>query len=138
LLESAHEYIQASPIPAATRPADIISYAVWLYYRFNLSYRDIEDLLAERGITVSYETIRLWCIKFGAKYAKRFKRKHGGYGDTFYIDEIFVKINGKQHYLWRAVDQDGEVVDVSLQSKPIRQLSVPKRPSGAANRRQLD
>ena len=98
-------------------PPDIISYAVWLYYRFNLSHRDIEDLLAERGITVSYETIRLWCIKFGALYSKRLKRKHRGYGDTFYIDEVFVKINGKQHYLWRAVDQDGEVVDVYLQAK---------------------
>jgi putative transposase len=98
-------------------PPEIISYAVWLYYRFNLSHRDVEDLLAERGITVSYETIRLWCIKFGAKYARRLKRKHQGYGDTFYIDEVFVKINGKQHYLWRAVDQDGEVVDVYLQAK---------------------
>ena len=98
-------------------PPDIISYVVWLYHRFNLSHRDIEDLLAERGITVSYETIRLWCIKFGAKYARRLKRKHRGYGDTFYIDEVFVKISGKQHYLWRAVDQDGEVVDVYLQGK---------------------
>lgn len=98
-------------------PPDIISYAVWLYYRFNLSHRDIEDLLAERGITVSREAIRLWCIKFGVIYARRLKRKHRGYGDTFYIDEVFVKINGKQHYLWRAVDQDGEVVDVYLQNK---------------------
>jgi len=98
-------------------PPEIISHAVWLYYRFNLSYRDIEDLLAVRSITVSYESIRLWCIKFGAKYARRMKRKHQGYGDTFYIDEVFVKINGKQHYLWRAVDQDGEVVDVFLQSR---------------------
>ncbi len=98
-------------------PPDIISYAVWLYYRFNLSHRDIEDLLAERGITVSYETVRLWCIKFGAKYARRLKRRHQGYGDTFYIDEVFVKMNGKQHYLWRAVDQDGEVVDVYLQAR---------------------
>ena len=96
---------------------DIISYAVWLYYRFNLSHRDVEDLLAERRITVSREAIRLWCIKFGALYALRLKRKHRGYGDTFYIDEVFVKINGKQHYLWRAVDQDGEVVDVYLQAK---------------------
>jgi putative transposase len=85
-------------------PPDIISYAVWLYYRFNLSHRDIEDLLAERGITVSREAIR------------RLKRKHQGYGDTFYIDEVFVRINGKQHYLWRAVDQDGDVVDVYLQA----------------------
>jgi len=98
-------------------PPDIISYAVWLYFRFNLSHRDIEDLLAERGITVSREAIRLWCIKFGAIYTRRLKRKHRGYGDTFFIDEVFVKINGKQHYLWRAVDQDGEVVDVYLQAK---------------------
>ena len=98
-------------------PPDIISYAVWLYYRFNLSHRDVEDLLAERGVTVSREAIRLWCIKFGAIYTRRLKRKHQGYGDTFFIDEVFVKINGKQHYLWRAVDQDGEVVDVYLQSR---------------------
>ena len=98
-------------------PTDIISYTVWLYYRFNLSHRDIEDLLAERGITVSREAIRLWCIKFGTMYARRLKRKHRGYGDTFYIDEVFVKINGKQHYLWWAVDQDGEVVDAYLQAK---------------------
>lgn len=98
-------------------PPDTISYAVWLYYRFNLSYRDIGDLLAQRGITVSRESIRLWCIKFGALYARRLKRRHRGYGDTFYLDEVFVKINGKQHCLWRAVDQDGEVVDVYLQAK---------------------
>ena len=98
-------------------PQDIISYAVWLYYRFNLSHRDIEDLLAERGITLPREAIRLWCIKFGAIYTRRLKRKHRGFGDTFYIDEVFVKINGKQHYLWRAVDLDGEVVDVYLQAK---------------------
>ena len=98
-------------------PPDIISYAVWLYFRFNLSDRDVEDLLAERGIIVTRESIRLWCIKFGALYARRLKRKHRGYGDTFYIDEVFVRINGKQHYLWRAVDQDGEVVDVYLQAK---------------------
>ena len=98
-------------------PPEIISYAVWLYYRFNLSHRDIEDRLAERGITISRVAIRLWCIKFGALYARRLKRKHRGFGDTFFIDEVFVKINGKHHYLWRAVDQDGEVVDVYLQAK---------------------
>ncbi len=106
-------------------PVEIIEYAVWLYYRFNLSQRDIEDLLAERGIIVSYESIRLWCNKFGPKYATRLKRKHQGYGDTFFIDEVFVKIGGKQHYLWRAVDQDGEIVDVYLQ----------KRLDGAAEKR---
>ncbi|MCX2978908.1 IS6 family transposase [Candidatus Marimicrobium litorale] len=95
----------------------MIAYAVWLYYRFNLSHRDIEDLLAERGIIVTRESIRLWCIKFGAIYTRRLKRKHRGYGDTFFIDKGFVKINGKQRYLWRALDQDGEVVDVYLQAK---------------------
>ena len=91
--------------------------ALWLYYRFSLSHRDKEDLLAERGINVSQETIRLWCIKFGAIYTRRLKRKYGGCGDTLYIDEVFVKINGKQHYFWRAVDQDSEVVDVYLQAE---------------------
>jgi len=106
-------------------PVEIIQYSVWLYYRFNLSQRDIEDLLAERGIIVSYESIRLWCNKFGPKYATRLKRNHQGYGDTFFIDGVFVKIGGKQHYLWRAVDQDGEVIDVYLQ----------KRRDGAAAKR---
>jgi putative transposase len=98
-------------------PPEIIQYAVWLYSRFNLSHRDIEDLLTERGITVSYESIRLWCNKFGPKYARRLKERHQGFGDTFYIDEVFVKIGGKLQYLWRAVDQDGEVVDVFLQAR---------------------
>ena len=106
-------------------PPVIIQYTVWLYYRFNLSHRDIEDLLAERGINVTYEAIRLWCNRFGLKYAARLKRKHQGYGDTFFIDEVFIRIDGKQHYLWRAVDQDGEVVDVFLQ----------KRRDGAAAKR---
>jgi putative transposase len=96
-------------------PPEIIQYAVWLYHRFNLSHRDIEDLMSQRGIQVSYEAIRLWCNKFVPKYAQRLRRKHQGYGDTFFIDEVFVKIQGEQHYLWRAVDQDGEVVDVFLQ-----------------------
>lgn len=82
-----------------------------------MSHRDIEDLLAERGIQVSYEAIRLWCNKFGPKYASRLRRKHQGYGDTFYLDEVFIRINGQQHYLWRAVDQDGEVVDIFLQKR---------------------
>ena len=98
-------------------PSEIIQYAVWLYHRFNMSHRDIEDLLAERGIEVSYESIRLWCNKFGPHFARQLKRRHCGYGDTFYIDEVFVKIHGQQKYLWRAVDQDGEVIDVYLQSR---------------------
>jgi putative transposase len=110
-------------------PPEIIQHAVWLYYRFILSHRDIEDLLAERGINVTYESIRLWCNRFGPKYATRLKKKHCGYGDTFYIDEVFIKIDGQQYYLWRAVDQEslphersecfgyGEVVDVFLQKR---------------------
>ncbi len=98
-------------------PPEIIQYAVWLYHRFNLSHRDIEDLLAERGIVVSYESIRLWCNKFGPPYARRLKRRHQGFGDTFYSDEVFVKIDSIQHYLWRAVDQNGEIVDVFLQRR---------------------
>ena len=98
-------------------PPEIIQYAVWLYSRFNLSHCDIEDLLAERGVSVSYESIRLWCNKFGPKYARRLKKRHQGFGDTFDIDEVFVNIGGKQQYLWRAVDQDGEVVDVFLQAR---------------------
>jgi putative transposase len=98
-------------------PSEIIQYAVWLYHRYNLSHRDIEDLLAERGITVSYESVRLWCNKFGPQYTKRLRCRHQGFGDTFYIDEVFVKIDGKQQCLWRAIDQDGDVVDVYLQAR---------------------
>jgi len=98
-------------------PSEIIQYAVWLYFKFNLSHRDIEDLLAKRGIQVSYEAIRLWCNKFGPKYAAKLRRKHQGYGYTFFLDEVFIKIYGIQHYLWRAVDQDGEVVDIFLQKR---------------------
>ena len=106
-------------------PPKIIQYAVWLYYKFNLSHRDVEDLLAQRSIKVSYESIRLWCNKFGTQYAKKLKRRHGGYGDIFYLDEVFVKIQGVQHYLWRAVDQDGDVVDVFLQKR--RNAAAAKR-----------
>ena len=98
-------------------PSEIISYAVWLYFRFNLSHRDIEDLLAQRDIIDSRESIRLWCNKFGPKFARRLRKKHKGFGDTFYLDEVFVKINGIQYYLWRAVDQGGDVVDVLLQKR---------------------
>lgn len=82
-------------------PVEIIQYAVWLYFRLNMSHRDIEDLMAERGIDVTYESIRQWCNKFGPHFSKRLRRKHQGYGDTFFIDEVFVKIGGVQHYLRR-------------------------------------
>ena len=108
---------RASPYKRYRFPPEIIQFAVWVYYRFNISHRDIEDLLAQRGIEVSHESIRLWCNKFGPAYARRLRRAHRGYGDTFFIDEVFVKIQGQQQYLWRAVDQDGEVVDVYLRAR---------------------
>jgi len=83
-------------------PPEIISYAVWAYHRFCLSFRDVEDLLAERGIIVSYETIRQWCEKFGTGYARKLKRREGRLGDHWYLDEVFIRINGQQQYLWRA------------------------------------
>jgi len=73
--------------------------------------------MAERGITVSYESVGLWCNKFGPQYARRLRCRHQGFGDTFYIDEVVVKLDGKQQYLWRVIDQDGEVVDVYLQAR---------------------
>ena len=85
-------------------PAEIIGHAVWLYHRFGLSFRDVEDLLAERGIVVSYETIRQWCRKFGLEYARRLRRKAGRGGDIWHLDEVFVTIRGQRQYLWRAVD----------------------------------
>ena len=84
-------------------PPEIISHAVWLYHRYCLSFRDVEDLLAERGIIVSYETIRQWCGKFGPDYARRLKRRQGRLGDTWFLDEVFVAINGQRQYLWRAL-----------------------------------
>ena len=93
-------------------PPEIISHAVWLYHRYCMSFRDVEDLLAERGIIVSYETIRQWCGKFGPDYARQLKRRQGRLGDTWFLDEVFVTINGERQYLWRAVDQDGDLIDI--------------------------
>ena len=107
-------------------PPQIISYAVWLYHRFCLSFRDVEDLLAERGIIVSYEAIRLWCQKFGPDYARKLKRRQGRLGDMWYLDEVFIRINGQQQYLWRAVDQDGDVIDIlgSAAPQPARRGTI--------------
>jgi putative transposase len=96
-------------------PSEIISHAVWLYHRFCLSFREVEELLAERGITVTYETVRHWCQKFGPAYARKFKKRQGRLGDTWHIDEVFVTIQGERHYLWRAVDQDGDTIDILVQ-----------------------
>lgn len=97
-------------------PPEIISHAVWLYHRFTLSFRDVEDLLAERGITVSYEAIRSWCRKFGPAYARTLRRRQGRLGDIWHVDEVFITIRGQRHYLWRAVDQDGDVLDILVTS----------------------
>ncbi len=98
-------------------PSQIISHAVWLYHRFTLSFRDIEELLAARGIIVTYETIRKWCKKFGSAYCNQIKKTRGRLGDTWYLDEVFIKINGAEHYLWRAVDQDGDEIDILVQKR---------------------
>ena len=105
-------------------PPEIISHAVWLYHRFCLSLRDVEDLLAERGITVSYETIRQWCQTFGLDYARQLRRRRGQLGDTWYLDEVFVTIHGRRQHLWRAVDQDGDLLDILVQSRRDRRAAV--------------
>ena len=85
-----------------------------MYFRFALSFRDVEEMLAMRGIALSYETVREWCLKFGQTYANGLRRKSG---DRWHLDEVFLKINGRLHYLWRAVDQDGDVLDILVQSR---------------------
>ncbi len=104
-------------------PPEIISHAIWLYHRFCLSFRDVEDLLAERGIIDSYESIRQWCRKFGPAYARALKRRQGRLGDTWHLDELFVTIQGRRQYLWRAVDQDGDVIDLLLQPRRDRRAA---------------
>ena len=92
-------------------PPQIIAHAVWLYFRFPLSLRLVEEMLLERGIVVSYETIRRWGRKFGPQYARRLRRKRPSRNDVWHLDEVVVMIAGKKHWLWRAVDQDGYVLD---------------------------
>jgi putative transposase len=104
-------------------PGEIISYCVWLYYRFSLSYRDIEELMAQRGVRVSYETIRQWCLKFGQTIAAELRRRRPRPGDKWHLDEVYLKINGRTHYLWRAVDQEGVVLDILVQSRRNKQAA---------------
>lgn len=98
-------------------PPQIISHCVWLYYRFSLSYRDVEEMMTARGVVLTYETIRQWCLKFGQTYANDLRRRRPQTGDKWHLDEVFLKINGKTHYLWRAVDQYGNVLDILVQSR---------------------
>jgi putative transposase len=104
-------------------PSEIISHTVWLYHRFGLSFREVEELLAERGITVTYESVRQWCQKFGPSYARKLKKRQGRQGGTWHIDEMFVTIQGEQQYLWRAVDRGGNVIDILMQRRRNRQAA---------------
>lgn len=98
-------------------PPQIIAHAVWLYFRFPLSLRLVEEMLLERGIVVPYETIRRWGRRFGAAYAKRLRRKMPSREDVWHLDEVVISIGGRKHWLWRAVDQDGYVLDEIVQSR---------------------
>ena len=98
-------------------PREIIQHAVWVYLRFTLSYRDVEELLAERGIDVSHETVRRWVVAFGLRYARRLRARRPKPNSAWHLDEMFVSIGGRKMYLWRAVDAEGEVLDILVQSK---------------------
>src|ERR1700731_4852326 len=98
-------------------PAEIITHAVWLYHVFSLSLRDVELLLSERGIVVSYEAIRRWCKKFSQTLADRLSRRRPRPGDKWHLDEVFIRIQGVQHYLWRAVDREGVALDILVQPR---------------------
>jgi len=98
-------------------PREIITHAVWLYHRFSLSFRDVEELLFVRGIVVTYETVRQWCRTFAQTYANKLRHRRARPGDKWHLDEVFLRINGKRRYLWRAVDQAGNVLDILVQSR---------------------
>ena len=106
-------------------PAEIIAHCVWLYHRFPLSFREVEELMLVRGVIVTYETIRQWCAKFGPVYAAGLRRRQPRPGDKWHLDEVFLTINGRRQYLWRAVDQDGNVLDILVQ--PRRDAKAAKR-----------
>ena len=98
-------------------PAEIISHCVWLYHRFDMSFRAVEELMFERGVELSYETVRRWCLKFGSEYARRLKRRSAQPGDKWHLDEVFLSIGGERRYLWRAVDQMGNTLDILVTGK---------------------
>ncbi len=105
-------------------PGSIIQHAVWLYFRFPLSFRDVEDLLTERGIDVSYESVRRWSLRFGLGYARKLRRLRPRPDGRWHLDEVFVSINGRQMYLWRAVDSEGEVLDILVQSRRNKKAAL--------------
>src|SRR5215475_9475409 len=98
-------------------PAEIIAHAVWLYHTFTLSFRDVELLLAARGVVLSYETVRRWCLKFAQRFANGLRRRRPRPGDKWHLDEVFLRNQGVRHYLWRAVDQCGVVLDILVQER---------------------
>ena len=98
-------------------PSEIIRHSVWLYARFTLSYRDVEDLLAERGLDISYETVRRWFLKFGQPIVRNLRQRRPTPSDYWHLDEMVIVIRGKRHWLWRAVDNEGEVLDFLVQPK---------------------
>ncbi|MDX2826996.1 IS6 family transposase [Streptomyces ipomoeae] len=101
-------------------PVEVLSHCVGLYHRFPLSFREVEELMLQRSVIVSYKTIRRWCVKFGQAYANGLRRRRSRTGDKWHMDEVFIKINGELKYLWRAVDQDGDVLDILVQSRRDR------------------
>jgi len=105
-------------------PGSIIQHAVWLYFRFPLSFRDVEDMLAERCIDVSYESVRRWSVKFGLAYAYKLRRSRPRPSGRWHLDEMFASINGRQMYLWRAVDCEGEVLDILVQSRRNKKAAL--------------
>jgi putative transposase len=112
--------VSANPYRGHRFPKEIISYCVWFYFRFAVSFRDVEEAMASRGVLVSYETIRRWCDKFGHDYAAGLRRRRARTGDKWHLDEVFLNINGVKHYLWRAVDQNGIVIDILVQPRRDR------------------
>src|SRR5206468_10173402 len=105
-------------------PPVIIRHAVWLYLPFTLSYRDVEDLLAERGLDISYETIRSWVLKFGPVIARRLRPRRPRPGDRWHLDEMVVRIAGRRMYLWRAVDHEGEILDMLVQRRRVKRAAL--------------
>src|SRR5271170_7169303 len=105
-------------------PPPIIQQAIWLYLRFTLSYRDVEELLAERGLEVSYETVRRWVLKFGATVAQRLRRRRLRPSDRWHLDEMVVRIAGRRMYLWRAVDHEGEILDMLVQRRRDKRAAL--------------
>src|SRR5882757_8943274 len=108
-------------------PPPIIQHAIWLYLRFTLSYRDVEELLAERGLEVSYETVRRWVLKFGPRIARKLRRCRPRPSDRWHLDEMVVPIAGKRMYLWRAVDHEGEVLDMLVQRRKLAALRLMRK-----------